>query len=393
MNVRLGSLIGLVAAVALAGCGGGSKAATAAGGATTPVGQASAAGEAVATVGPTPISKVSLEHWMSVTAALSHSKAHSKAARAALESQVLGFLISSQWVLGEAAHLGLGASEAEVRQRLGQETAKQYPTHAKLEHYLVSIGETEADLLMRIRIELLEAKIARHVTVGKTVSTEPHLLLSDFQRGFEVRWRARTSCAPGYVMEDCKESKGTPKPPAASSSSSTASSSHASQAASSNASGEIPATPGAMAVSSPAFERNGAIPPQYTCDGANISLPLQWQSLPVHTAELVLFVIDDSSDGSEGGIRWVVAGIDPSLTGVAAGQTPAGAVVGMNGSSKATYGGICPPKGKSATIEIVLWALSKTIPLSNGFIPAVAEHEYAHSELGSATDYATYQRR
>ncbi len=148
-----------------------------------------------------------------------------------------------------------------------------------------------------------------------------------------------------------------------------------------------------MAIASSAFERNGTIPAQYTCDGANVSPPLQWQHLPAHTKELVLFVIDDSSDGSEGGIRWVVAGIDPSLSGISAGPAlPAGAVVGLNGSGKATYGGICPSKGKPASIEFVLWALSKTIPLSDGFIPSIAEHDYSHSELASATTYATYTR-
>jgi Raf kinase inhibitor-like YbhB/YbcL family protein len=400
--VAFAALTALIGLAALTGCGGSTKTTTTV---VTAAGQAgnqatqAVAGEAVATVERTPITKASFEHWTSVTAALSHSKAHSRAARAALEHQVLGFLITSQWVLAEADHLGIGASEAEVRQRLHQVTGKQFPKAAQLKRYLASIGETEADLLMRVKGELLQAKISQHVTSGKTASTEPHLLLSDFQKSFEARWRARTSCDPGYVMEDCKEYKGAPHQPAASSSSSSsapsssASSSHTnSTAASSNASGELPAIPGTMAISSPAFERNGAIPAQYTCDGANISPPLQWQHLPAHTAELVLFVIDDSSNGAEGGIRWVVAGIEPSLSGISAGQLPAGAVVGLNGSGKATYGGICPPKGKPAAIEFVLWALSKKIPLSNGFIPAVAEHDYSHSELASATTYASYTR-
>lgn len=394
------ALAALMGLAALTGCGGATKTTTAV---VTAVGQSSGApstqasvGAAVATVQQTPITKASFEHWTTVTAALSHSKAHSRAERAALKNQVLGFLITSQWVFAEAAHLGIGVSEAEVRQRLRQVTAKQFPKASQLKRYLASIGETEADLSMRVKVELLESKIAQHVTAGKTASTEPHLLLSDFQKSFDARWRARTSCQPQYVMEDCGEYKGTPHPPAASNSSSssaTSSSSHAaSTTASSNASGELPSIPGAMAISSPAFERNGAIPAQYTCDGANVSPPLQWQHLPAHTKELVLFVIDDSSNRAEGGIRWVVAGIEPSLSGVSAGQLPAGAVVGLNGSGKATYGGICPAKGKSASIEFVLWALSKTIPLSNGFIPAVAEHDYSHSELASATTYATYTR-
>ncbi len=395
------ALAALIGIAALAGCGGATKTTTtvvtAAGqpGGVAPVAQTSS-GPAVATVQQTPITKASFEHWVSVTASLSHSKAHGKAADAALKNQVLGFLITSQWVLAEAAHLGITASEAEVRRRLHQVTAKQFPKASQLEHYLAANGETEADLLMRVKGELLDTKIAQHVTAGKTASTEPHLLLSDFQKSFETRWRAKTSCQPGYVMEDCREYKGTLHPPTASSSSSSAtpsSSSHsASTTASSNASGELPTIPGAMAIASTAFERNGAIPAQYTCDGSNVSPPLQWQHLPAHTKELVLFVIDDSSDGTEGGIRWVVAGIQPSLSGISAGQLPAGAVVGLNSSGKATYGGICPSKGKPASIEFVLWALSKTIPLSNGFTPAIAEHDYSHSELASATTYATYTR-
>jgi Raf kinase inhibitor-like YbhB/YbcL family protein len=389
----LAALIGLAA---LTGCGGTTKTTTTV--VTTP-GQAVSAtpatqasvGATVATVERAPITKTSFEHWMSVTAALSHAKAHNSTA---LKNQVLGFLITSQWVLAEAAHLGLNTSEAEVRQRLHQVTVKQYPKASQLKHYLASVGETEADLLMRVKTELLESKIARHVTAGKTASTEPHLLLSDFQKSYEARWRARTSCQPGYVMEDCREYKGHVHTPTASSSSSSAASSAShSTSTNANSSGELPSIPGAMAISSPAFERNGTIPAQYTCNGANISPPLQWQHLPTRTKELVLFVIDDSSDNAEGGIRWVVAGIDPSLSGISGGQLPAGAVVGLNSSGKATYGGICPAKGKPASIEFVLWALSKTIPLSNGFIPAVAEHDYSHSELASATTYAIAEPR
>ena len=78
----LAALIGLAA---LAGCGGATKTTTtvvtAAGqpGSVASVAKTSS-GDAVATVQRTPITKASFEHWVSVTAALSHSKAHSKTA-------------------------------------------------------------------------------------------------------------------------------------------------------------------------------------------------------------------------------------------------------------------------------------------------------------------------
>jgi hypothetical protein len=139
--------------------------------------------------------------------------------------------------------------------------------------------------------------------------------------------------------------------------------------------------PGAFSISSSAFERNGAIPAEYTCAGKGISPPLSWQKVPAKAAELFMFVIDDNSTGKSGGIRWVVGNIDPSSTGVAAGQTPQGGIVGTNTEGKAAYSPICPAKGKSDTIEFVMYALSKKISLSPGFSPTTAEAEYGQHKL------------
>ena len=149
-----------------------------------------------------------------------------------------------------------------------------------------------------------------------------------------------------------------------------------------------------MAISSSAFERDGALPAQYTCAGANISPPLQWQNVPAKAAALVLFAIDDTTPGAAGGIRWIVGDIDPTSKGVAAGQTPAGGIVGTNTQGHAGYGGICPPHGKTATIEFVLYALRKKIPLTPGFQPTTAESEYGAGKLlmgSAAVTYATAQ--
>jgi Raf kinase inhibitor-like YbhB/YbcL family protein len=419
------ALVGLIAAAAIAGCGSSTSTTTttvasaaAAGGTSTTgtrvsVRQVLEHGNAVAVVAQTPISKADFDHWQSVTSALSDSKTTGEA----LKNQVMGFLITSEWVFGEAAAMKVSVSTAELQQRLAQLEHQSFPKPGAFAAYLAKAKETKADVLKRIKVEMLESKISKRVTAGKTGSAM-HAALSAFQKSFETRWRSRTSCNPAYVMEDCKEFKGTPHPQTASSSAASSSSAsgsssaggsagssaasgsaagssapHAtSTAASPNASGEVYSSPGSMSLSSPAFERNAEIPAKYTCDGADVSPPLQWQNLPAHTAELVLFVIDDSTEGAEGGIRWVVAGLEPSLSGIAANSLPSGALVGLNGAHKATYGGICPPKGKPATIEFILWALSKKISLSSGFAPGLAESEYSKSELGSAVTYAVYQR-
>lgn len=344
-------------------------------------------------VAGTPIAKAALAHWTSVTAALDHSKLRAADAASGLRDGVLGFLISERWVNDEAARLGVAVSAAEARRRVEQVTAKQFPKAGALQRFLAgSGGETISDLRERARLELLEGKISRRELDGKS-GAAGDALLNRFRVGFERRWRGRTTCRPGYVMEDCSEYKGPLRTTSA-----TGQAASASGASSSTARGTSPggsgagSGSGAMSLSSPAFGVDGAIPSSYVCAGPGVPPPLQWQHLPARTAEMVLFVIDDSSESREGGIRWVVAGLTPGTSEIKAGKLPAGAIVGLNAAGQASYGGICPAAGRSDRIEFVLWALDKHIPLSGGFTPEIAEQRYSKSELASAVTYAVARR-
>ena len=404
----------LVLALALGGCGGGGGAGTsAAGSAAVPSSPAASAqgsssnADAVASVASTPISKSSYEHWLAVEQAGGTTSNASHRA--------LSFLITSQWVIGEAAARKLSVSDAEVKQRLAQIEKQSFPKAGSFEKFLSKSDETEADLLARVKVELLESRIAAQVTKGKGGARAKSVLAS-FQMKFQEHWKRFTTCKSGYVMEDCSEYKGKPEDLAATSStrgsssgssgssstsssgsgsSSTSRSSVSSSSSSTASNGEIPPHPGELDITSPAFEDNGEFPKQYTCDGANISPPLQWQNVPKNAAALVLIMIDDSSTGPASGIRWFVGDINPSSKGVAAGQVPEGGIVGSDTQGKSGYGGICPPAGKTSTIQFTLYALSKKIPLTPGFIPAVAEHEYGAGNLlmgEGAVTYATYTR-
>jgi phosphatidylethanolamine-binding protein (PEBP) family uncharacterized protein len=389
-------MLSLLLAGLLAGCGGGS---TTASSSTVPVSPAAAptqgvvsSVDAVALVAGTPISKASYQHWLSVEQALGAAGSPSHLA--------LGFLITSEWMLGEAVARKLTVSEAEVKQRFAELEHKSFPNAGSLQKFLAKAHESEADLLARIKVELLASRIAAKISAGKS-SAQRSALLAAFQKNFQTHWKGLTSCNKGYVMEDCKQYKGGPEagvaPGSASSTSSASSSgtssshgSASSGSSSSNSSGEVYTPPGGFSLTSSAFERNGAIPAQYTCAGAGISPPLSWQHIPAHAAELVLFVIDDNASGSSGGIRWIVGGIEPSSTGVAEGKLPPGAIVGTNSAGKAAYSPICPAHGKSDTIEFVMYALKKTIPLSPGFQPSRAEAEYGGGKLLLGQAAVTY---
>jgi len=394
MCVALSALFVLAVGL-LAGCGGGSASTSSltpgAPGSPTP-GQASSSSssssvDAVAFVSGAPIAKASYEHWLAVEKALGvvNNPSH----------QALGFLLTSEWVLGEAAARHISVSDAEVKQRFAQLERQSFSKAGSLQRFLAKSGESEADLLARVKVELLQSRIVAKLTAGKS-ATQSKTLLASFEKAFQQHWKSYTTCKAGYVMEDCSEYKGKPENLAATSSSSSTSSGRSkSSSAASSSTGQVYTPPGGFSLTSSAFERNGAIPAQYTCAGAGISPPLSWQHVPAHAAELVLFVIDDNSSGSTGGIRWIVGGISPSSTGVAAGKLPPGGIVGTNTAGKAAYSPICPAHGKSDTIEFVMYALKKTIPLSPGFQPSKAESEYGSGKLlmgSAAVTYGTASR-
>jgi Raf kinase inhibitor-like YbhB/YbcL family protein len=100
-----------------------------------------------------------------------------------------------------------------------------------------------------------------------------------------------------------------------------------------------------MHLSSPAFTAGGAIPRRYTCDGADLPLPLRWSGVPSPAVFLDVTIRDRDAPGGDF-IHWSVDGIPATVThigGVA--SLPPDATVGHNGFGTAGYRGPCPPKG------------------------------------------------
>ena len=383
------SILVVMAGALLAGCGGSSNSSPVVPSSpAASVSGSSSSADAVALISKTPITRSSYAHWLSVETVGGNNKNAGHRA--------LAFLITSDWVLAEAAARRISVSEAEVKRQLAKLEKQSFPQAGSMQRFLTRSGETEADLLARIKVELLKSRIAGKVTASLSGSKRTSVL-ARFEKAFQQHWRHYTTCKKGYVMEDCSEYKG--KREDLSAASPTANSSPKPATSSSTVSrstgGMAPAPGGPMAIASRAFEVNGAIPKTYTCDGANISPPLEWQNVPAKAAALVLIIIDQSETGPASGIRWFVANISPHSKGVAAGQLPEGGIVGAHKQGHSGYGGICPPRGKTSTIRFVMYALSKKIPVSPGFQPSVAETEYGGGGLllgQAAITIATYHR-
>jgi len=114
-------------------------------------------------------------------------------------------------------------------------------------------------------------------------------------------------------------------------------------------------------LTSMAFTEGGPIPSRHTCDGDDISPPLQWSAPPEGTAELAL-VMDDPDAG--GFVHWVVVGLRPTVTTLDEGSLPAGAREGRNDFGSLGYRGPCPPSGEHR-YEFTLYALSQPLAVSD----------------------------
>jgi parvulin-like peptidyl-prolyl isomerase len=171
-------------------------------------------GDAVVSVDGNSITKTTFNHWMNVAAASSATTAGSKpvipvppnytaciaslkaAAKpakgqtppteAALKSQcaqqykslqqeVLGFLISSNWVIGEAKSLGVKISDAEVKKQFEKIKSQQFPKAAEFEKFLKTSGQSVSDLLLRVKLNLLSQKIQQKIVKQKSKVTQAQI--------------------------------------------------------------------------------------------------------------------------------------------------------------------------------------------------------------------------
>jgi Raf kinase inhibitor-like YbhB/YbcL family protein len=103
---------------------------------------------------------------------------------------------------------------------------------------------------------------------------------------------------------------------------------------------------------SPAFRPGETIPKRFTCDGADLSPPLRWNTPPARTRSLAISVIDLDAHGFR---HWLAWGLPPTRRALAAGQHPPHQ--GVNDFGRRGYGGPCPPSGRHR-YQFSLYALN-----------------------------------
>lgn len=100
-----------------------------------------------------------------------------------------------------------------------------------------------------------------------------------------------------------------------------------------------------MHLTSPAFTDNASIPQAYTCDGENLSPPLEFHDVPEGTISLALIVDDPDAPGGLW-THWLAWNIPATTTHLEAGRLPSEAIEGTGSGRTIGYQGPCPPHGE-----------------------------------------------
>jgi hypothetical protein len=123
-----------------------------------------------------------------------------------------------------------------------------------------------------------------------------------------------------------------------------------------------------MRLKSSAFQEGGIIPSMYTCEGKNMSPPLEIESVPQGAKSLVLIMDDPDVPAfvrpEKMYDHWVVFNIPPSCYKTLANTAPPG-LNGQNTAGKNQYIGPCPPD-REHRYFFKLYALDKMLDTAAG---------------------------
>jgi len=152
-----------------------------------------------------------------------------------------------------------------------------------------------------------------------------------------------------------------------------------------------------LKITSSVFEDGGEIPAKYTCQGTDVSPPLDFSGVPDGTQSLVLIVDDPDAPDPQAPkmvyVHWVLYDLPPDTKGFPEGmkELPPGTQSGINDWNRTGYGGPCPPIGRHRYF-FKLYALDKKLgSIDNATKDAVLKAMHGHV-LAEAQLMGTYQK-
>lgn len=156
----------------------------------------------------------------------------------------------------------------------------------------------------------------------------------------------------------------------------------------------------AMKLSSPAFEDGGSVPRVHTCDGDDLSPPLEWTGAPKGTRSFAL-ILDDPDAPPGTWVHWVLYDLPGDLRSLPEGVPEEATLTsgarhgqcwGVDRFSRIGYHGPCPPPGKPHRYVFRIFALDTRLDLPARATKAELEAAMRGHVLEQATLTGRYGR-
>jgi Raf kinase inhibitor-like YbhB/YbcL family protein len=146
----------------------------------------------------------------------------------------------------------------------------------------------------------------------------------------------------------------------------------------------------AFELKSPAFSEGQDIAKKHTCDGGDVSVPLEWTDPPPATKGFALIAEDPDAPAGTW-VHWVLYDLPAKTRSLAEGLStqeafPDGSAQGRNSFGRIGYGGPCPPPGRPHRYYFKLYALDKKTGLppkatKAQLLDAIKNNTLEHAEL------------
>ena len=120
-----------------------------------------------------------------------------------LKDDAVEELLKSVWLRGEARAMGIEVTSRQIARELARLKEIVFRNGAEYRQFLRESHYTRRDINENVENQLISAAIQRRVVRGAKGETEVLEALEEFVDAYEERWRARTLCAQGYVLDRC----------------------------------------------------------------------------------------------------------------------------------------------------------------------------------------------
>lgn len=139
-----------------------------------------------------------------------------------------------------------------------------------------------------------------------------------------------------------------------------------------------------MEIISPMFKNGETIPKKYTCEGPNISPPLNFTDVPSDAQSLVLMVEDPDAEAKPW-VHWLVFNIPSDAKGFEENSIAEGSTQGLCNGNTFGYEGPCPPDNEHEYL-FKLYALNAVLNIPEatdrkGVLREIEGHVIAEAKL------------